>query len=248
MMGNQCRRFQIDRTVIIFFVMMLLLSGCMYPNEQKAQSQKASLESINTVQIAVNQYYEKNNVLPIKNSTMDTPIYEKYVIDFSKLIGFYLNDPPPNAFEKGGEDYYVLIDVEREPTVKLMNIVALQQVNDVQRSVDLYVSKYGKLPLAEETESPGWYAIDYDLLNIEPFHLNSFYSPLDLSLMIHSGTGEVMIDYAPDIMRLIQEESLENLEQLHDLRELLVKDHLYVPIRSYPYTWINGIPVAAQVK
>lgn len=105
----------------------VLLSGCLYPKELRKENQMASGEYVMVVQNAIDQYKAKTGVLPIKNSTENTPIYEKYPVDFRKLQGPYLSSIPVNAFENGGTAAYVLVDVETKPAVKMMDIPSFQK-------------------------------------------------------------------------------------------------------------------------
>ncbi|CAM3394145.1 hypothetical protein MALU111345_02595 [Marinicrinis lubricantis] len=243
MMKTMKRRLMSAAVAVIF---LFALTGCLYPDEQRQAHVRPSQEYITLVQIAVNQFQEKSGVLPIKNSTMETPIYEKYVIDFKKLMERnLLNEPPPNAFESGGNDYYVLVHVEEEPTVKLMDIAAMQSVIDIQRAVDSYRSEHGGRIPAAEALTPGWYSIDYDLLKMKPLQIPSPYSVQSLSLMVNEATGDVMIDYSSEMMKLIQQQGKVSFPEGEDLRELLVQSSPYIPVRSYPYDWNGERPVPA---
>ena len=65
-----------------------------------------------TVQAAVNQFQKDNDgILPIKNSVETTPIYQKYPIDFKRIVPEYMAEPPRNAFESGGVFQYVIVFV-----------------------------------------------------------------------------------------------------------------------------------------
>ncbi|MFD2672886.1 hypothetical protein [Marinicrinis sediminis] len=231
------------------FLIGVLTTGCMYPDSQRKQPYRPSLESIAIVQIAVDQFQERTGVLPIKNSESDTPFYEKYIIDFKKLIGPYLSEPPSNAFENGGSDYYVLVDVEKDPTVKLMSLVAIQKVNDVQRAVDDYaLSHPGEWPLLNPAHSQGWFTLDYGKLSVKEPDIPSFYSPQSLQLLIHEEQGHVVIDYASDLMAIIQKKGIETFEAEGDIRALLIEDHPYVPVKSFPYEWNDQQPVLLKER
>lgn len=225
-------------------LLAVLLSGCMYPKELRKENQMASGEYVMVVQNAIDQYKIKTGVLPIKNSTETTPIYEKYPIDFRKLQGPYLSSIPVNAFENGGTATYVIVDVETKPTVKMMDIPSFQKTLDLQKAVDEYkIKSGGMLPLGEEI-SPGFYAIDYKILNRKAEETSSMYSPTMKLPFIIQDSGQVWIDYAAEIMRLIDKKQLQNqLDGVQDLRTLLVQDSYYVPARSVAYVWKDGRPV-----
>lgn len=225
-------------------VLCIALSGCMYPNEMKKQNQIASGEYLLLVQNAIDQYKAKTSVLPIKNSDETTPLYEKYPIDFSKLKGRYLSEIPANAFENGGTAIYVLVDAETKPTVKMMDLTSFQQTVELQKRVDEYKSKNGgQLPLGDAV-SQGFHYIDFGKLKIKPEQVRSMYSPqVFLPFLIHD-SGHVVIDYAPEIMRIIDKQQLQGkLDASQDLRVLLVSNSNFVPSRSYAYRWQNNTPV-----
>lgn len=225
-------------------LLAVLLGGCMYPRELRKENQRASGEYVMVVQNAIDQYKSKTGVLPIKNSTETTPIYEKYPVDFRKLQGAYLSSIPVNAFENGGTAAYVLIDVETKPTVKMMDIPSFQKTLDLQKAVDEYkIKSGGKLPLGEAI-SPGFYAIDYKLLNRKAEETASIYSPAIKLPFIIQDSGQVWIDYAAEIMRLIDKKQLRNqLDGEQDLRMLLVQNSYFVPARSVAYQWKDSHPV-----
>ncbi|MCZ8520545.1 MULTISPECIES: hypothetical protein [Paenibacillus] len=224
-------------------LLCVLLSGCLYPKEMRKQNQAASGEYLPVVQNAIDEYKAKTGVLPIKNSTETTPHYEKYPIDFKKLEGRYLSEVPSNAFEKGGTATYVLVDVETKPTVKMMDIPSFQHVLELQRDVDSYKIQNGALPFGEAS-APGFYQIDYGKLNRAQLEVPSVYTRSMLLPLLLTEGGEVVIDYAPEIMRLIDKKGLQSqLDSRQDLRELLVQESYFVPARSAPYRWQDGSPV-----
>ncbi|MGO4273670.1 hypothetical protein AB4Z22_28210, partial [Paenibacillus sp. TAF58] len=105
---KRARNIYYGRWVGIILCLVLLLSGCAYPKEMRKENQMNPAEFITVVQQAIDLYHEKNGVLPIKNSDMTTPLYEKYVIDFGKLKKTnLLSTVPANAFESGGIFIYV---------------------------------------------------------------------------------------------------------------------------------------------
>jgi hypothetical protein len=235
------RRFGILLPAIM---VVILLSGCMYPQEQRKQNQIATSEFVVVVQNAVDQFHAKTGVLPIKNSEETTPIYEKYPIDFKKLKERSLiSNVPANAFENGGTAIYVLIDVETKPAVKMMDLTSFQQTVEAQKLVDEYKSAHnGQIPKGEPV-APSFYRIDFGKLNKKPLQIQSMYTRQVILPLIMNEAGLVSIDYAEEIMRLIDKKSLQgSLDPKQELRELLVKESYYVPARSYPYRWLNAQP------
>lgn len=224
-------------------LLLFLISGCMYPNELRKENQAASGEYVLVVQNAIEQYRAKTGVLPIKNSEETTPLYEKYPIDFKKLQGPFLSSVPANAFENGGTALYVLVDVETKPTVKMLDLVSFQQTVDLQSAVDEYKAKNGgKLPLGEQV-AQGFHTIDFAKMNRKPSDVRSVYSSnTRLRFLLHD-SGTVTIDYAPEMMRLIDKKQLQSkLTKDEDLRALLVQESYFVPARSFAYRWMNGQP------
>ncbi|WP_274364501.1 hypothetical protein [Paenibacillus thermotolerans] len=236
------------RYAALFTVLTLtawLLSGCLYQSEiqRQANNPAAVREEIYRVQGAVDAFQKDRAVLPIKNSDMTTPIYQKYVVDLRKLVQLqYLSSIPKNAYESGGSYYYVLIDAETDPQVKLMDLVAFQTAADVERSAAEYASKNGgKLPLGTKV-AEGFYAVDFKALKQEPKQIRSMYSNQYLPLLLHE-SGKVGIDYGLDIMGAIQRGGEASPKAGTDLRELLVQDSFFVPVRSFPYVWQDEQPV-----
>jgi hypothetical protein len=247
------RRFEWNRPhfktalrLLVGVLLLACLSGCAYPNELRKENQVNPSEFITVVQQAIDQYHAKTGVLPIKNSDLSTPLYEKYVIDFRKLKNAnLLSSVPANAFESGGIFIYVLVNVETKPEVKLMDLTASQSVVDLQNQVDAYKSKHaGELPYGIEI-APGFYYLDLNKLGGKPPEIKSTYNRQNLfTYIIHQSSGLVAIDYATDIMKLISSKSLENnVQNVPDLRELLVANSYFVPVHSFAYQWRNKQPL-----
>jgi hypothetical protein len=231
------------KSSVLVLLTLLLLTGCMYPDEMRKESQALPGEYTAVVQQAVERYKEASGVLPIKNSNVNTPLYEKYVIDLKKLMDSgYLSRLPDDAFESGGNYYYVLVDVEDKPRVKLMDLAAKQQVGDVQRVVDSYsFNNGGALPLGEQA-ADSFYRISYDQLGMKPVQVRSPFSRQYLSLLLHE-SGRVFIDYAPDIMQAKEKANIiETPDEEKDLRTWLVDASYFVPVDSMPYYWVEGQP------
>lgn len=229
---------------IIVAVMAVMLSGCMYPKDQLKQNQIATGEFVVVVQQAVDQYKAKTGVLPIKNSEQETPLYEKYPVDFKKLKErAMISAIPANSFENGGTAVYVLVDVETKPTVKMMDLISFQLTAEVQKQVDDYRAKnYGKLPAGEQV-APSFTRIDFARMNKKPVQAGSVYTRQIMLPFLLDDRGRVSIDYSEEMMRLIDKKSLQgSLDAKQDLRELLVKESYYVPARTGPYRWLNGRP------
>lgn len=222
-------------------LLLCVLSGCMYPEEQK-QGGRNYGESVRRVQEAVESYQQDEGLLPILNSEETTPRYEKFVIDLELLRQKgYLDEIPSAAFEKGGSAYFLILDEETDPTVKLMDLVTVQKVNDVQRQVSRYKSAHGgELPAGEELY-PGLTAIDSKKAGTAAIKLTSVYSGQPLEFMMDR-EGNVYADYSFDIMSAISKVGTTP-EAGQDLRLELEQASYYVPVKSLPYLWIGGQPV-----
>lgn len=121
-----------------------LLTGCLYPQKQKMQNQLPYKEQIQSVQSAVDQFQkDEGGILPIVTKEAETPIYQKYVIKFSKISPKYMAEPPDNAYESGGVFQYVLVNVEDDPTVKLLDVRMAQKIQDISLRLKAYQQSNG---------------------------------------------------------------------------------------------------------
>jgi hypothetical protein len=221
---------------------LIFLGGCMYPDQMRKENQVEVKESILLVQQAIDSFQQAKGVLPIKTPSENTPLYEKYVIDFAQLIrGGYLGTIPSSAFEKGGNFLYAVVNVEIDPTVKLIDLIALQTVGDVQQLVNAYRTARDELPIQSDYY-PGFYTLDYQLLRTEPKQIQSRYSSQYLGLMMRED-GIVFIDYGMELMPLLQKKTQAQAEVPDDLREWLVEASYFVPTVSVPYALVNNEPI-----
>jgi hypothetical protein len=229
-------------TVLVALLILLTVSGCMYGSRIKQTGAPASGEYLELVQNAMELYRAKTGVLPIRNKDGDTPEFERYLLDFKKLMDArILISVPVNAFENGGTAMYVVTRTESVPAVKLLDLVSYQQTADLQRAVDGYAGGHsGKLPSGESV-SPGYWLVDYALLNRKEERAQSPYSSRKLHFLINS-SGRVGIDFAPEIQVFIRDHNLSP-EADKDLRELLLDNGHYVPAASFAYYWSGEAPV-----
>ncbi|MNC46979.1 hypothetical protein D3C75_960180 [compost metagenome] len=164
------------------------------------------------------------------------------MVDLEKLRQRgYLEEIPSAAFEKGGNAYFLILDEETAPVVKLMDLVTVQKVNDVQLQVNRYKSGHGgRLPAGEE-RYPGLFTIDSKQAGTSGIILKSVYSGEPLEFMMDKD-GNVYVDYVPDIMSAIDKNgSIPGPDK--DLRTELETASFYVPVKSLPYLWVSGKPV-----
>ncbi|WLR53106.1 hypothetical protein LC040_09535 [Bacillus tianshenii] len=222
--------------------MMVLLSGCLYPDEQLSKNQVPYESQLQSVQQAVDAFQKDNNgLLPIKTRENDTPLYRKYPVDFNKLLPRYMQDPPGSAYENGGIYQFVLTDVENDPTVKVIDLVSIDKIRDLKLRLMVYRDKHGYPPFKEQI-GPNVYALDYEQLGYkETPYVESPYSENRLE-MIADGQGEIYIDYAPDLYQALKDYE-HQLKNGDDIRQLLVENTPIVPAYSVPYTVEDGEPV-----
>ncbi|AJY78010.1 hypothetical protein VN24_24795 [Paenibacillus beijingensis] len=220
----------------------LSLSGCMYPQERRAQGGPVSKDAVRAVQAAVDDYKRDTGLLPIKNSDQSTPFYEKFVVDLGKLQRMrYLDTLPAAAFESGGGYYFLVLDEQTKPRVKLMSLLVYQQLADIQGWVSDYSASHsGNLPKGEETY-PGFNAVDYAKLGRSALSVRSMYSGNPVPVMM-DGSGRVYADYARDIMAAVQKNGLAGMPADTDLRILLVDQTDFVPVKSPVYKLVRGEP------
>ncbi|MFD0958806.1 hypothetical protein [Paenibacillus chungangensis] len=243
---NSLRQLRHVYVMLCLAAMVVLLAGCLYPKENTQQNRGAANEAVRNVQAAVDQYLEVTGLLPIHNSTPDVPKFEKFKVDFTKLQAKELiGEIPSVAFEKGGNFYFIVIDEEINPTVKLMDIVSMQKVNDIQNWVSLHIQETGELPNQATAVYPGFYEIDYKVLGKSAPILTSIFSGQTLRAVVDE-SGIVYLDYGIDIMQQLQKNGDTALEEEGDLRDLLVASSSFVPVKAPSYRYRDGEPVAVR--
>lgn len=212
-----------------------LLTGCLYPQKQKVQNQLPYKGQIQSVQSAVDQFKEdEGGILPIVTKEAETPIYQKYVIKFSKISPRYMAEPPDNAYESGGVFQYVLVNVEDDPTVKLLDVRIAQKIQDISLRLQAYQQSNGYPPYKERV-SGNVFTLDYEKMGLkEAPTVTSPYSQKDLYFVV-DGDGNLFVDYTPDLYDLLQEYD-GKIKPGEDIRELLVEGSEFVPAYSLPYT------------
>ncbi|MFS0687918.1 hypothetical protein AB1K89_01545 [Sporosarcina sp. 179-K 8C2 HS] len=210
---------------------LLLLSGCMYPADDKAVRENPYEDQIEAIQKAVNAYKENTGgLLPIKTREEETDLYIKYPIEFSKIVPAYTEKIPSNAYENGGIYQYVLMDVEEKPTVKLVDLRTAERIRDLnlRRHIN------GKLPFKEPV-GENVYEIDFEAMGFkEPLKVESPYSDALLPIVV-GGDGHFYVDYSIDLNRILQEEK-PNVKEGEDIRHLLSESNPILPAYSLPYT------------
>ena len=216
---------------LILVITAALLSGCMYPKEELTQNQIPYKDQVQAVQTAVDDFKRDNGgILPIKTKEAETPIYQKYPIEFKKISPKYIAEPPGNAYENGGIFQYVLVDVETNPTVKLLDL----RMTETIRELKLRIKTKGYPPYKTQI-AKNVFSLDYKKLGYEtaPFVVSP-YTNQNLSLVI-TGSAEVYVDYRPDLYQKLKNSDIV-VKPGEDIRSILVKDSMFVPAYSLPYT------------
>lgn len=209
----------------------VFLAGCMYPKEELAQNQVPYKDQIQAVQNAVDSFREdEGGILPIKTKDAETPIYQKYPIDFKKIAPKYIPEPPGNAFESGGIFQYVLVDVETKPTVKLLDL----RIAEAIRDINLRIKTKGFPPFKKEI-TKNVYTLDFKKLGYkEPPYVASPFTNKNLSFVVTT-EAKVYVDYAPDLYEALKSAHKE-VKPGEDIRSILVDHSMLVPAFSLPYT------------
>ncbi|MGP4041345.1 hypothetical protein ACTWP4_15800 [Gracilibacillus sp. D59] len=230
---------------IVFGFSIILLTGCMYPSENLSQNQISKDSQLQLVQNAIDLYAEQNNgMLPIVTKESDTPLYQKYIIDFSllKQQGF-IQSIPGTAFENGGSYQYVLVDVEEKPTVKVIDLHLTDEIRTIQQRLTIFRDEHTYPPFADKVAG-SVYELDYEKLNLDAApRVNSPYSDNKLPVYI-STDGELLIDYRVELYKALQEKN-HSYSNGDDIRPILIEDHPVVPAYSIPYTVADNEPVFA---
>lgn len=212
--------------------LLLLLTGCAYKGDEEASGDSVYPEQIESVQRAIDTYQEESGgLLPIKTRESSTDIYIKYPIEFSKLVPQYMEKIPSNAFEKGGVYQYVLMDVEENPTVKLVDIRFAERIRDLNLRKN---ANNGSIPFKDPI-GEAVYEIDYKTMGYKnQLTVPSPYSNSHLPLVV-GGDGMFYVDYSIDLQTVLTEEK-PSVEQGEDIRYLLEEDSFVLPAYSLPYT------------
>lgn len=230
----------------LLLIMTVLLSGCMYQQSMTPNNTAVMKDALYLVQKAVDDYRTATGVLPIKTFTATTPLYEQCIIDFNKLQAQgAIGEVPKSAFESGGSNYFVIINPDTKPEVKLLDIVSLQAANDLQAAVSTYmVNHAGKVPTKKMQESE-WYTIDYKALKIDEPSIQSPYSHAPMLALV-AKNGRVILDYRSDIAKAMEMVKATNPAASIDLRTYLIQAGFYVPGRSTSYFWRNNAPTLSM--
>jgi hypothetical protein len=212
---------------------LFLVSGCLFPDDQRAENRIAYPDQLQSVQQAVDQFQTDTGVLPIRTFDETTPLYQRYVIDFNQLSPRYLQQPPGTAFENGGVFQYVLVNVEEAPEVKVIDLTSQREVGQLQQRLNNYMKKHRYAPIKEMVDV-GLFILDHEALNYkEAPYVKSPYHDTLLPLLL-TNDGEIIIDYRIDLNIMLNEYDIQ-FEEGEDIRSMLYEHSPFVPLRSVPY-------------
>ena len=228
---------------LLGFILIMVLSGCMYPQDELSKNKIPNEDQLLTVQNAVEEFVkDSGGLLPIKTKEADVDIYEKYPIDFSKLTeGGFLSEIPGNAYENGGIYSYTIINAEDSPEVKLIDLQLSEKIRDINVKLDIYRSKNLYPPYGEEVEK-GLFTINFEKLKYkEDQYVISPYTQNKLPFIMNTD-GQVFIDYRNDFMTIMEENDVD-FKDNEDIRHIYHEVSPFVPVYSLPYKVENNEPV-----
>ncbi|MGI8315367.1 hypothetical protein [Halobacillus mangrovi] len=229
--------------LLLLFLCMIVLSGCLYPSSQLQKNQVPNQVQLESIQTAVDTFQSNSGgLLPIKTKPQDTPVFQKYQLDFSKLKEQGLiGELPGTSFENGGHYQYVIIHPEKDPTVKVLDLRTTEELRSLQVKVKFYQDSNRYPPLGDQI-ARGVYALDYEKVGLEEEPMiDSPYSQQMLPVYLNA-KGEVLIDYRKDLYNYLQNKD-HSYESGDDIRYLLTDHAPFVPGYSEAYTVKDGEPI-----
>src|SRR5699024_8069365 len=181
-------------------LLLIILSGCMFPNNELSKNQVPNEDQLESVQNAVDEYRElTNGLVPIKTKENDVDYYEKYLIDFAQVQeAQVMNEAPGTAYESGGLYQYAIIDPENEAQVKLIDLRISEKMREINTKLNIYRMKNQFPPFGEKI-GHNMYQLNYKKLGYdkEPTVVSP-YSQNNLPFIMNA-EGEVFVDYRIDL-------------------------------------------------
>ncbi|WP_339190858.1 hypothetical protein [Bacillus sp. FSL K6-1003] len=220
----------------MLFVAVIFLSGCLYPHERKSSVQATPYQDqLKLVQSAVDEFQKANGgLLPIQTKDMSTPLYQKYPIDFNRLAPRYMAEPPSTAYESGGDYQYVLVDVEDNPTVKLIDVKMAEKIRDIKLRVQMYRQEH-KYPPYQDVLARDLFTLDGKKLGeADSLSVTSPISGNSLPLMI-DGDGEIYADYRTELVSCLKK-SKKTFKPGTEIQDMIWEETPFVPAFSVKYT------------
>lgn len=228
--------------IVSILLCAVLLTGCLYPRNQKAQNQIPNEDQLELVQSAVDKYQkDMDGLVPIKTKPSETPIFEKYLIDFNLLIeSNFLSTIPSSAFENGGKYQYALITPDDNPRVKLIDLQITEEIRKVNVKLDIYRSKHVYPPFGQEIEN-GIFYINYKKLGLKHApYVTSPFTKENLPIIMDTN-GQLYVDYRIDLNHALKEFT-HSYKDGDDIRMLLAENYPFIPAYSLPYRIHDGEP------
>ncbi|ASK63333.1 hypothetical protein CFK37_14795 [Virgibacillus phasianinus] len=229
-------------------ILISLLSGCLYPENELSKNQVPNKIQLESVQSAVDTYREKTNgLVPIKTKDKNTPIFRKYLLDFGALQEKgILAEIPGTAYENGGLYQYALLTPEDNPRVKLIDLRISDAIREVSVQLHIYRNEHMYPPFGKPI-TKNLYKIDYQKLGFEhePYVVSP-YSQKNLPVIMDTD-GKLYVDYRPDLFEALDKYD-HSYQTGDDIRYILAENSPFLPVYSYPSTIKNGEPVYMKVK
>ncbi len=169
------------------------------------QNQTPYEDQVQSVQTAITKFQEDNGgILPIKNADENTPIYQKYKIDFKRLVPEYLAEPPGNAYESGGVFQYVLLMQKKIQPLRFLIFVYAETIGEIKLRI-----KTQGYPAYKEKVAENVYMLDFKKLGFaeEPYVISP-YTNKNLPFVI-SGNAEIYVDYRMIYMKLCKKQTMK---------------------------------------
>ncbi|HLS08290.1 hypothetical protein [Lentibacillus sp.] len=224
-------------------LIIFLLTGCLYPESELSKNKEPNNSQLEKVQSAVDQYHEQTDgLLPIKTKDSDTPIFQKYLIDFQALKEQnIMTEIPGTAYENGGIYQYTIMTPEDDPRVKLIDLRISDAIREVAVKLNVYRNEHIYPPFGKEI-AEGIFQIDHEKLGLDSQpYVVSPYSQENLPIVMDT-EGNLYVDYRIDLNRALDEYEHDFAEG-DDIRYLLAENTPFVPAYSLPYTIRDGEPV-----
>ncbi|HBV03971.1 MULTISPECIES: hypothetical protein [Mammaliicoccus] len=220
------------RIYILLFTCVLLLSACAFPDKEKAENQVPAKDQLSIVQTAVDEYQKANDgLLPIKERDDSYSIYLQHPVDFNKLKPKFISQLPGNSFENGGIYQYVIMDVDKDPTVYLIDLRTSEVLKDIRIRID---ASGEPLQLGDKV-APNVYEIDYKKYGFKKKPtVPSPYSNERLPVYMNGG-NDFIIDYRLDLSKEIKKRK-DLPKPGTDIRKLLYEDSPVLPAYSPEFT------------
>jgi len=226
--------------MISLFSILIILGGCMYPKDELSKNKTPNVDQLEMVQNAVDAYVKKTDgLVPIKTKDLDTPIYRKYLVDFSTLKESHLlTETPGNAFENGGIYQYTIVTPEDNPRVKIFDLRMTDTIRSINVKMHTYQSQHTYPPFGKRI-AKDVYTLNHKKLGLskEPV-VKSPYSGENLPIVIDPD-GTLYIDYRIDLQKALDEFD-NDYENGDDIRNILPDNTPFVPAYSLPYTVEDG--------